>query len=288
MEKLLALTLAGLCGTVSAQTPATNLMPDGSHDMYIGLGAVSAPAYEGARERRRSALPVLQMEWSNGIFVSGLSAGMHLSRQPSMEFGPLLAVQRGRSESGSSRAVGGVEAGSGEFDLAPPDPGLEAKQAQADVGRLSGMNDIDRRLEAGGFFNYYLTPQLRLTNNLLAGSGKERNGARWNLGVQYIVRPGAHHSLSLAAGLTLVNRHYNETYFGVTPEEEMSSGNRAYAPSGGLKDVLLGARWNFAFAPAWILTSALQFARLQASAKDSPLVERPSSLTVSTALAYRF
>lgn len=288
MEKLLALTLAGLCGTVAAQTPATNLMPDGSHDMYLGLGAVSAPAYEGARERRRSALPVLQMEWSNGIFVSGLSAGMHLSRQPSMEFGPLLAVQHGRSESGSSRGVGGVEAGSGENTLAPPEPDLEARKVQAGVGRLGGMNDIDRRLEAGGFFNYYLTPQLRLTNSLLVGSAKERNGARWNLGVQYIVRPGAHHSLSLAAGLTLVNRHYNETYFGVTPEEEMSSGNRAYAPSGGLKDVLLGARWNFAFAPAWILTSALQCARLQASAKDSPLVERPSNLTVSTALAYRF
>lgn len=288
MEKLLALTLAGLCGTVSAQTPATNLMPDGSHDMYIGLGAVSAPAYEGARERRRSALPVLQMEWSNGIFVSGLSAGMHLSRQPSMEFGPLLAVHRGRTESGSSRGVGGVDASAGENTLAPPDPGFEAKKVQSEVGPLSGMNDIDRRLEAGGFFNYYLTPQLRLTNNVLVGSGKERNGARWNLGLQYIVRPGAHHSLSLAAGLTLVNRHYNETYFGVTPEEEMSSVNRAYAPSGGLKDALLGARWNFAFAPAWILTSGLQFARLQASAKDSPLVERPSNLTVSTALAYRF
>jgi outer membrane protein len=61
-----------------------------------------------------------------------------------------------------------------------------------------------------------------------------------------------------------------------------------YAPAGGLKDVRLSARWNWTLAPAWILTSHVQGTRLLGDARRSPLVERPTNLTVSTAIAYRF
>jgi outer membrane scaffolding protein for murein synthesis (MipA/OmpV family) len=37
-----------------------------------------------------------------------------------------------------------------------------------------------------------------------------------------------------------------------------------------------------------MLTSGIQAMRLLGDAKHSPLVERPTNLTVSTALAYRF
>jgi outer membrane scaffolding protein for murein synthesis (MipA/OmpV family) len=37
-----------------------------------------------------------------------------------------------------------------------------------------------------------------------------------------------------------------------------------------------------------MLTSNLRATRLLGSAKNSPLVERPTNLTVSTAIAYRF
>ena len=54
------------------------------------------------------------------------------------------------------------------------------------------------------------------------------------------------------------------------------------------KDVHLNARWNWAFSPSWLLTTGVQASRLRGSAADSPLTERPTNLTVSTALAYRF
>ena len=68
----------------------------------------------------------------------------------------------------------------------------------------------------------------------------------------------------------------------------MNSGNASYAPAGGLKDVHLHARWNWALAPGWVLTSHAQASRLQGDARRSPLVERPTNLTVSTAIAWRF
>jgi outer membrane scaffolding protein for murein synthesis (MipA/OmpV family) len=277
MNKFLVLALTAACGSVSAQTPAVNRMPDGSRDLYVGLGAVSTARYDGANERRVRALPVLQMEWSSGIFISGMSAGMHLSGEPSLEFGPLLAVQGRRDESGSATGVGDVS-------IAAPAPGLRSASS-----RLSGMEPIAARLQAGAFFNHYLSPQLRLTNEWLYGAGNERDGATWRIGLQHVATAmSAHHSLSFSAGLTLANRAYNQAFFGVTPAEAKHSGNPAYQASGGLKDIALGAHWNWALAPAWIVTSRLQATRLAGSAKDSPLVERPTNLTVSTALAYRF
>jgi outer membrane scaffolding protein for murein synthesis (MipA/OmpV family) len=288
MAKLLSLALVAACGAASAQTPAVNPMPDGSRDLYLGLGAVSAPRYEGARERRVAALPVLQFEWSNGIFISGMSAGMHLSGAPSVEYGPLLALQPRRNESGNANGIGGIDS-AGQPTLVVPQPPLVVTRFAAGSSRLDGMDPIGARLLAGGFFNYYLSPHLRLTSSLLYGSGNERKGATWRIGVQRIAaEAGSHHSVSLSAGLTLANRDYNQAFFGVSPTEAQRSGHGAYQAAGGLKDAFVGARWNWALAPSWLVTSSLQGTRLLGSAKDSPLVERPTNLTVSTALAYRF
>jgi MipA family protein len=280
MEKLLVLALTAACGTALAQTPASNPMPDGSRDMYIGLGAVSTPRYEGASERKLRALPVLQVQWSNGVFVSGMSAGIHLSNDPSVEFGPLLAVQPRRSDSGTGNGVDDVE----KLSLvAAPQRGAAGPHG------LAGMDPIGTRLLAGGFYNRYLAPQWRLTSSLLYGAGRERDGALLELGVQHLaVEVAPHHTLSLMAGLALVNRNYNQAYFGVTGPESVRSGYRVYNAAGGFKDAHLGARWNWALAPAWLLTTGVQASRLARSPAHSPLVQRPTNLTVLTAIAYRF
>lgn len=290
MNKLLFLVLStgALAGSLAggmarAQTPAVNPMPDGSRDMYVGLGAQSAPRYEGAGSRKVSALPVLQVEWSNGIFISGMSAGMHLSRSPTVEYGPLLAVQPGRDESGTSVEVGGV--GMNGL-IGPASPGEKAMMM---TGRLAGMDEIGARLQLGGFYNLYLNPQWRLTSSLLVGAGRDHDGARMELGVQRLaLAASSQHRVSLTAGIGLVNRQYNETYFGVTATEAMRSRFGAYQPGGGLQDVHAGVRWNWVLSPSWMLTSNLQAKRLLGDASHSPLTQRSTNLTVSTAAAYRF
>lgn len=287
MDKFLALALAGACSAAAAQTPANNPMPDGSRDMYVGLGVVTAPVYEGSGERRVRALPVLQAAFSNGLFISGLSAGIHLSNQPSVEFGPLLAIQPRRSESGLSGDVGMVF--SGADALGPPGITGPLKSQIGDGHRLMGMDVQRARLQAGGFFNYYLTPQFRLTNSVLYGSGNEGDGALWRVGLQHFsARLAPNHFVSVGAGITLANRKHNQAYFGVSEIESVRGLNPEYAASGGLKDVHLNVRWNWAFSPSWLVTTGVQASRLRGSAADSPLTERPTNLTVSTALAYRF
>jgi MipA family protein len=284
MNKLLFLALTAGCGAAWAQTPATNPMPDGSRDMYVGLGVQSAPRYEGADSRKVSALPVLQIQWSNGLFISGMSAGMHLSDGPTFEYGPLLAVHPGRDEEGAGTEIGGV--GVTDFANGIPSP-IDKTMMKGEP--LSGMERIGPRLQAGAFANYYLDPRWRLTGTLLGGAGKERDGARLELGVQRLAAvDSARHRVSLAAGVTIVNRHYNDSYFGVSPEESLRSRFPHYDAGGGLQDVHAGLRWNWILSPSWMLTTNVQTTRLLGSSRNSPLVERSTNTTVSTAIALRF
>lgn len=279
MNKFLALALCGCCGGAAAQTAAPNRMPDGSHDMYVGLGAIAQPRFEGAAGHRTRALPLLQVEFSNGLFVSGMSAGWHLSQRPGLEFGPLLALQARRDETGSGGGIGGIPP---EQSYAGP-PALAANT----TNRLSGMPVIKAHLQGGAFFNVEMGAGLRLTNSVLVGAGGD--GLAWELGVQRVAADFAsHHRFSVALGATVVNSAWNQTFFGVSESDHLRSGNPRYAPGGGVKDVFAAARWNWALSPAWMLSTSVRVARLSGDARRSPLAERTTQTTVSTGLAYRF
>jgi MipA family protein len=286
MNKLLFLALSSACATTWAQTPATNPMPDGSRDMYVGLGVQSAPRWEGTGSRKVSALPVLQVQWSNGLFISGLSAGMHLTDSPTFEYGPLVAVQPGRDDSGTGQTVDGASTWGTTLIGPVPDP--IDKRSMTATG-LHGMNKIGARLQGGAFANYYLTPQWRLTSSVLYGAGNDHDGARLELGVQRLAfELGSQHRVSVSAGVSIVNRNTNQTYFGVSREEASRSRFSYYEAGGGLQEAHVGVRWNWALSPSWMLTSNLQAKGLLGNAAKSPLVERSTNLTVSTAFAYRF
>jgi len=124
---------------------------------------------------------------------------------------------------------------------------------------------------------------------VLAGAGNDRNGVRGDVGIQRLAMQLApHHTVSVSAALGFANRAYQQSYFGVTAPQARASGNPTHSPEGGLKDLRIGARWNWALSPSWILTSSVQASRLMGDARRSPLAERPTNLTVSTAFAYRF
>lgn len=290
MKTLLVLSLAGACSAVSAQTPANNPMPDGSRDLYVGLGAISQPAYEGGRQRRVRPLPLVQFEWSNGAFISGMSAGMHLSQEPALEYGPLLALHPKRSSDGLGGETGGVT-----YTAVPGVPGLlrpnNSRGPVLDAGGdgLLGMDEVKARLQAGVFANYYITPTLRLTNSVLYGAGKWRDGLVWNVALQHTAAAiTAHHRVTFSAGASVVNQRYNASYFGVSDNESFNSGYRMHAPGGGVQDVYLGAGWNWALSPSWMLASSARVTRLQGDALRSPLVQRSTNVSIATGLAYRF
>lgn len=308
MRKSIFHLLAGAacCGAVSAwaQAPAPGLMPDGSYDMYAGLGVRSAPNYEGGGDRKTRAMPVLQVGWSNGVFISGMSAGWHLSATPGVEYGPLLSLHAGRGKNGSSVLDTAVSSNSADHMGITLPPGMTSTASSA-FNMSYRLRNIGARAEGGFFFNYYLADRLRLTNSVLYGAAEDRHGLRWTADLQRgAIELAPHHTLSLTAGATLGNRAYNTDYFGLRTDDVLQvtalvvgiDGQLvappapvwAYAPSGGIKDIHVGARWNWALSPAWLLTTNVQVTQLRGGAKNSPLTDRATGVSVSTALAYRF
>lgn len=285
MRKIFFLFLFGLgdIGTALAQTPANNLMPDGSRDTYLGLAAVSAARYEGARTTRFSIQPALQLQWSNGVFIAGASAGLHLSPDPQHEYGPLLALEGSRDEKGTHAALAYLN------NAGDNNSGIASVLPAANENKLRGMDEIDARLLVGGFYHVQLGAGLRWSNRLLAGYGNARSGLRMNTDLWYpFALPAPHHRLSLGLGASLVNQDYSQSYFGVTAAQSLRSRNPVYAPAGGIKDVHAQLHWNWALSSSCLLSSGLNWSRLTGAAADSPLVERRSGLSVSSALAYRF
>jgi outer membrane scaffolding protein for murein synthesis (MipA/OmpV family) len=279
------------CAGAGAQTPAPNPMPDGSSDMYAGLGAVSAPRYAGADQRRTRPLPVLQGQWSNGVFVSGMSAGLHLSTRPVLEYGPLLALHPGRDDGGDGARAIGIQRLAGEGNL----PNLTTALVQynatvlASGNRLNGLPSIARRLQGGAFANVYVAPSLRLTSRALYGAGNEHRGATFHVGLQalnLVAQP--HHSVMLEGELVLANRYYNQAFFGIDNDQSVNSGNPLYQAHGGWRDARIGARWNWTLTPSWMVVSALDATRQLGTTRTSPLVTRTTGVSVSTALAFRF
>ena len=284
-----ALTLVLACTGAQAQTPASNPMPDGSEDMYAGVGVVSKPRYAGADVRRPRLLPVLQGQWSNGLFVSGLTAGLHLSHRSWLEYGPLLALDPGRDQGGDRGTFAGIESVRLN-NLAGRTPALQqANDSARQANRLDGVPSIARRLTGGAFLNLYVAPGVRLTSNVLYGAGNAHNGATLATGAQVMaLAPAPHHTVTLEGGMVLANRQYNQAFFGIDSGQSGEQGNPLYAAHGGWRDVHAGANWHWTLAPSWLLVSRLDAMRLLGAARASPLAARPTGVSVSTALAFRF
>jgi len=295
MNKLTAVAmlsfLALLSQAASAQTPVPDPMPDGSGDMYAGLGVLSAPRYAGADERRQRLLPVLQGQWSNGLFVSGMSAGLHLSSLPLLEYGPLVSLHPGRDDGGEGAGAVGIARLQGVGNLPNMPQALVQYNARvlAEGNRLNGLPSIPRRLQGGAFLNLHVAPDLRLTSSALYGAGSGHNGATLKVGLQAMaLAPAPHHTVTLEAELALANRQYNQEFFGIDNDQSLRSGNPLYAAHGGWRDARLGARWHWTFTPSWMLVSSFDVTRQLGSTRTSPLVERTTGVSVSTALAFRF
>ncbi|MFZ6845462.1 MipA/OmpV family protein [Undibacterium sp. RuTC16W] len=266
MKKFLLIALTALSGQSYAQSLAANVMPDGSRDIFVGLAVAAAPNYEGRQERKATLMPIVQMQWSNGVFIADpYTAGMHLSPTPEMEFGPLLQYQPGRTASEAEKAAGG--------------------------------NDISAALNAGGFFNYYLNDKLRLNTSLLHANG---GGLVAKLDLQKIFgQIVPHHTLAASGGIVWANRDYTEKYFGILPTLLLSgSGSEGFSPtnktstdysaSAGIKDIHLGVNWNWEISASVLLTSGVSAVHLTNSAARSPLVSQRNYLTIHSGLAYRF
>lgn len=257
MNKLSPLLLLLACAPALADETRVAMLPDGSTDMYVGMAV-------GARlgsadlngHGRGSVMPLLQVEWANGIFIANLSTlGLHLSTTPGLEYGPFLETRDSRHPN--------------------------------DRRGLAGTETIEGNPNLGAFVNYYLGAEARLTSSLYYDSNA--HGIGLHVGLQKSLRNVLpHHTLTFSLGLSAANGRVMRQRYGVTADAERYPGLRGYRAPAGLSSIDGGVNWNWKLSPSWMINTAVNASRFGASVADSPTVNRSSVVSVSTGLAYRF
>lgn len=253
MHYIALAALLACCTSAAAQGNST-YMPDGSKEIKLALALGNEPRSPGSAQRETFIVPLFSVRWANGLFVEMNEFGVHLSSQPSLDYG-LVAVPA--------------------FSRATTLPGEGARG--------------DRRFtpQVGGFLNYQLAHGMNLTSGLLYGGSYDRRGLRLRFGAQFWLPVADHHSLGLVGALVLANRSALQANFAVAPEQARTM-LPAHEVGSGLHSTAIGARWHWELTHKVTLASMLEWRRLHGSAANSPRVQQAGAVTMATMVIYGF
>ncbi len=168
-----------------------------------------------------------------------------------------------------------------------PSIGLEGKRKSSEVGGI--LPEVGLTVELGAFAQYALSDNLRLRAEARQGIGGH-DGFISVLSADYIMRDGDRQLLSVGPRLTLTDSRYQDSYFGVRPEDA-SFGLPAYDADGGLQSAGVAVGYIRQFTPRWGIYSYVKYDRLIADPADSPVVLQFGSrdqIAGGAALTYTF
>lgn len=167
-----------------------------------------------------------------------------------------------------------------------PSLGLKGKRDSGDGDALAGLDEIDRAFEVGARVGYGVGPVSGYVTMRRGFGGHE--GVTGAVGAKY--RTDLSPELTLWSGVQAVygNGSFNDTYFGVTDAESVTSGLDAYAPGSGFNEAALTFEARYALSDSTALLGEVRYARLIGDAADSPVVQEEYQPSLRIGVIRRF
>jgi outer membrane scaffolding protein for murein synthesis (MipA/OmpV family) len=184
--KLAMVCIAGLLQVAAGAQANDGLMPEGSVDAVVSVLVGSRPLDPGSAARTAFVLPQFFVEWSNGVFIDGLAAGVKLSDDPLLQYGPLVAL-----------------------GMAPRTDGAGSRMRPA----------------FGAFVDYTPLHQLRLHAHVVAPATRHGRGGMLTMHAGTHTQPAPHHVLAASVGVNLADAGYLQSEFGAAGHQ-LSGGVR--------------------------------------------------------------
>ena len=151
---------------------------------------------------------------------------------------------------------------------------------------LTGLDDIDRTIEAGVRFRYTRGPA---SGYLVVRKGfGGHDGLVGAVGATYRIAPNERLTLWPGIEGKFGDEHFTRTFFGVTEAESARSGYEAYSPDGGFYAVGASLEARYALTPALALVGEVEYSRLTGDAADAPFVEDKDQPALRLGLVHRF
>lgn len=235
----------------------------------IGFGPVAAIAGgpQAVTSEAPVAAPVLTRPSLSFSLGAGVGAGPSYFGSDDLSAGPVFSVGIDSVNMG-----GGLGYTSGAYGN-----GLKLRGSFRHIGKreasehaeLTGMDDIGSAVELGLRLTY------RQDNYALFGTTRYgvtgHNALVGELGADLIMRPSDALSFRVGPRLDLGSDRFASTYFGVTADEEVSSGIPEYDAKGGLMSAGIELGAGYSLNDRWRVDGTVSWDRLLNDAADSPI-----------------
>lgn len=256
--------IACAAGVIAVLAPLTTLAEDQpDNPVLIGAGVRTIPAYDGASANVWQLIPILRYygrPWFARTTQGILEGGARIEPAKGFALGIQAAYEGGRPTRDSAFLR---------------DHSVENIPVSASVGVHA---ELDHNI--GPMPVTYL---LRLRPDV-----DRSQGTQADLRITGGVYGGERFQAGIYVQATWADRSSNQSYYGITLQQSVTTGLPAYEPGGGLQKTYAGVLWSFDLAREWILVGGVDSLLMRGTAARSPLVQDRSNVYVSVALAYRF
>lgn len=156
------------------------------------------------------------------------------------------------------------------FSISPSFRLIGPRNADDDIA-LAGLTEIDRALELGARVRYDIGP-MGFYGTVRRGFGGHE-GIAGEVGTSY--RTDLSDQLTLWSGLEFGygNSDFNDTYFGVTPAESLSSGYQAYQPGDGFSSAAIKFQARYNISELTAILGEVEYGKIVGDSADSPIVQ---------------
>jgi outer membrane protein len=211
-------------------------------DLSIGIGPEYRPDYFGSDDFEWIADPEVYVRFRNFVFLDNDGADIALFGFSGFSFGPSLRVVGNRKE--------------------------------IDNVALTGLGDIDRTLEIGGFAATKFVDRFLVRFKVRKGIVGGHDGLVVDAaGTALLFRYGRL-STSVSANATWVGERYADTYFSVTPAQSLASGLPTYDAQRGMRDI--GGSFNayVNIGKHWSLNPYVSYSYIFDEYAKTPIIEQ--------------
>lgn len=227
-----------------------NLQPSDVSNMRLGLGPGFSPAFEGSRDYKLHAVPVISLKYRDVLRVNNNDVDF-------TAFDQVFDL--------------GEDVGKARLEVGPT-VSLDFGRSERDSIDLKGMGGVGFALELGGYVAYS-TDRVRIELEAGQSATGGHGGGLAELHVSGTLYRGDRLAVGANGTLSLATSKYLKSFFGVTPRQAALSGLPVFHPSGGLKSAFLGFQSSYTLTPSWALLAHLGYERLLGDAVASPLIK---------------
>lgn len=167
-----------------------------------------------------------------------------------------------------------------------PSFGSVGERDSDDHDDLAGLDDINRAYELGLRISYGMGPITAYGSVRRGFDGHE--GLTGELGATYRTELSDRITLWSGAEIGYGNDKYNDTYFGVTDAESVTSGLNSYSTDSGINEAAITFEARYDVNDTTALLGEVRYGKLIGDAADSPVVQEEYQPSLRLGVTRRF